>query len=386
MLLDATEDFVPDPAIGDLNAAHTGKSAEDVLKAAIAEYKGEITLVSSFGAESIVLLHMVSRIDPATPILMVDTLMLFRETLDYQREVTELLGLTDVRHIHPDADELKEKDPLDALHMSNTEACCSLRKVVPLERALAGFTATISGRKRYQSGRRAKMDIFEMDRYGKVKINPLADWSPADIKAYMEKHGLPAHPMVARGYPSIGCAPCTTPVREGEDPRAGRWRGEDKDECGIHYDADGRVQRTTPMPQLIDRTGFVNEDASADLPVVAHDALAEAPEGPVAVDLANDADPAALSGDFDRIALIRVAFPKSADGRGFSVARQLRMLGYKGRLRAVGHVLSDQFRNALRVGFDEIEIPSELATRQTEEHWKAVTHDLSYQLHITNAA
>jgi phosphoadenosine phosphosulfate reductase len=387
MLHEASSGFEPVNGVNDLNALHDGQSAEVILREALALYKGEITLVSSFGAESAVLLHLVAQIDPTVPVLMVDTLMLFKETLDYQKQLAEHLGLTDVRHILPDAAELKEKDPWDALHLSNTEACCSLRKVVPLQRALAPFAATISGRKRYQSGRRAEMDVFEVDRFGKVKINPLADWTPEDIKAYMLKHNLPSHPLVAKGYASIGCAPCTTPVREGEDPRAGRWRGEDKDECGIHYAADGSVERTKPMPQLINRHGFVADDWPTDAPSVAYDALVEAPtEGPFAVDFANDADPILLEGDFHRISMIRVPFPSSSDGRGFSVARQLRMLGYRGRLRAVGHVLSDQFRGALRVGFDEVEIPSELAARQPEEHWKAVTHDLSYIQQITNAA
>ena len=387
MLLETSQELVLDTGMDALNAVHSGKTAQDVLRAAIELYDQEITLVSSFGAESAVLLHMVSQINPAVPVLMVDTLMLFRETLEYQRDLSAQLGLTDVRHILPDADELLEKDPWDALHMSNSNACCTLRKVAPLERALVPFKATISGRKRYQSGRRAEMEVFEMDGQGKVKINPLADWTPEDLKAYMAEHNLPSHPLVAKGYPSIGCLPCTTPVREGEDPRAGRWRGENKDECGIHIAADGTVERTKPMPQLINRHGFVADDWSVEAPSIAHDALAEAPEtGAFAVDLANDADPNLLATDFERISMVRIPFPSFADGRGFSVGKQLRMLGYKGRMRAVGHVLSDQFRNALRCGFDEIEIPSELAKRQPEEHWTVVTHDLSYQEHITDAA
>lgn len=387
MLLDVSQDFTPDLGMSDLNDVHSGKSPQDVLRAAIELYDGEITLVSSFGAESAVLLHMVAQINPDVPVLMVDTLMLFKETLEYQKELADLLGLTDVRHIHPDADELTEKDPWDALHMSNTDACCTLRKVAPLERALVPFTATISGRKRYQSGRRAEMDVFEKDSNGKVKINPLADWAPEDLRAYMVAHDLPSHPLVAKGYPSIGCLPCTTPVREGEDPRAGRWRGEDKDECGIHIAADGRVERINPMPQLINRQGFVADDWSVEAPAIAHDALNDAPaQGEFTVDLANDADPGVLTSNFDRISMIRIPFPTFADGRGLSVGRQLRTLGYRGRLRAVGHVLSDQFRNTLRCGFDEIEIPADLANRQPEEHWKAVTHDLSYQEHITDTA
>jgi phosphoadenosine phosphosulfate reductase len=126
-------------------------------------------------------------------------------------------------------------DPDGTLHRFSTDACCALRKVAPLENALQGFDAWITGRKRYQGGQRAALEFFEVETPTRLKINPLAHWGREDVEEYMIENRLPRHPLVAKGYPSIGCAPCTSPVRPGEDPRAGRWRGEAKSECGIHF-------------------------------------------------------------------------------------------------------------------------------------------------------
>lgn len=206
------------------------------------EFAGRIALVSSFGAEAIVLLHMVARIDPATPVLLNETGMLFPETLDYQRDVSRSLGLTNVNLIRPSAKEVGEEDPAGVLHLGDTDACCQLRKVAPLHRALKPYAAWITGRKRFQSDTRANVQFAEHDD-GRVKLNPLADWTPRNIARYISFYDLPRHPLVAQGYRSIGCAPCTSPVGEGEDARAGRWRGQAKTECGIHFD-NGRVVRS----------------------------------------------------------------------------------------------------------------------------------------------
>jgi phosphoadenosine phosphosulfate reductase len=222
-----------DPGRGPRYAA---QEAIDRLTQAIArDYPGRIALVSSFGAESVVLLHMVSRINPATPVLFNETGMLFPETLAYQREVAAELGLTNVRIVRPTAASLAAVDRNGRLHLADTDACCHLRKVVPIERALEPFAAWITGRKRYQSGTRKGMPLVEHDGAHRVKLNPLADWSAADVRAYREAHDLPPHPLVARGFASIGCASCTGPVAADEDPRAGRWRGAAKTECGIHF-------------------------------------------------------------------------------------------------------------------------------------------------------
>lgn len=226
-----------------LSRIYTGLSAEDMLAEALkGDLRGRIAMVSSFGAESVALLHMVARVDPATPVIFLDTEMLFPETLAYQRQVATHLGLSDLRIIHPDSDDLAREDAANDLHLQNTDACCDLRKTRPLERALQGFDGWITGRKRYQSGTRAALPLFEADEAGRLKLNPLADWTPGQTGDYIRANDLPLHPLVERGYPSIGCAPCTSQVSEGEDPRAGRWRGSDKTECGIHL-VDGKLVR-----------------------------------------------------------------------------------------------------------------------------------------------
>ena len=230
--------------IAGLNARYRHRSATSVIEHALRDGDtGAVTLVSSFGAESVVLLHMVAVVDPATPVLFVDTQMLFPETLAYQREVAERLGLSYLRIIRAAPVRLATRDPEGDLHRRDPDACCALRKTEPLDRALAPFDAWITGRKRFQSGTRAELAFFEEETgTGRIKINPLAHWAPGDVADYMVNNRLPRHPLVARGYPSIGCAPCTTPVKPGEDPRAGRWRGSDKEECGIHF-VDGRMVR-----------------------------------------------------------------------------------------------------------------------------------------------
>lgn len=196
-------------------------------------FPGEIAVVSSFGAESAVLLDLVAEVSTAVPILFVDTDKLFGETLRHRDRLVERLGFTDVRVLAPDATEVAARDPDGVLWHSDPDACCALRKVAPLARGIAPFSAWISGRKRFQAATRTAIPTFEADG-PRIKINPLASWTPQALAARVAERGLPAHPMVAQGYPSIGCMPCTDRVAEGEDPRAGRWRGKDKTECGIH--------------------------------------------------------------------------------------------------------------------------------------------------------
>ncbi len=227
-----------------LNARYRHHGATDVLRGALRDPEaGRIAMVSSFGAESVALLHLVAMVDRTTPVLFIDTRLLFAETLVYQAEMAERLGLRDVRILRTDEDTLKKRDPYGALRFSDPDGCCALRKTVPLENALNGFDGWITGRKRYQSGTRASLDFFEIEEAtGRIKVNPMAHWAPEDIRVYMDENRLPRHPLVAQGYPSIGCAPCTSKVVPGEDARAGRWRGQDKDECGIHF-VDGQVAR-----------------------------------------------------------------------------------------------------------------------------------------------
>ncbi|MFC3628465.1 phosphoadenylyl-sulfate reductase [Paracoccus angustae] len=226
-----------------LNDRYRHHAATEVLRRAVGDPDlGRVALVSSFGAESVVLLHMVSRAAPGLPVLFIDTQMLFAETLAYQQEVSAKLGLTNVQVIRADPAQVARHDPDGALHRSDANACCDLRKTVPLEQALSGYDAWITGRKRFQNSDRAALEFFEPEPPSRLRINPLAHWRAEDVQDYMVENNLPRHPLVARGYPSIGCAPCTSPVRPGEDPRAGRWRGSDKTECGIHF-IGGKIVR-----------------------------------------------------------------------------------------------------------------------------------------------
>jgi phosphoadenosine phosphosulfate reductase len=224
-----------------LNDRYGNRPAQDVIALAVEElFAGRVATVSSFGSESVVLLHLVAEIDPNVPVLFVDTGRLFPETLEYRAMITDRLGLRDVRTITPSEERLAALDPVRALWMSNPDLCCRIRKIEPLSKAIKGFDAWFTGRKRFQTNARSALNLFEADGH-RIKVNPLAGWSAADLLAYAEANDLPPHPLVAKGYPSIGCVPCTDRVLAGEDQRAGRWRGTDKDECGIHFglESDG---------------------------------------------------------------------------------------------------------------------------------------------------
>jgi phosphoadenosine phosphosulfate reductase len=234
--------------VAHLNAALRHHSATDVLRRAV-EVLPNLALVSSFGAESVALLHLASMVKRDLPVLFIDTQMLFTETLVYQQELSERLGLHNVRIIK--AADLETHDPDGTLHQRDTDACCDLRKTRPLAAALEGYDGWISGRKRFQSGTRAALEFFEVeagtdDNPARIKVNPLAYWSSQDVTDYIDENRLPRHPLVAKGFPSIGCAPCTSKVAPGEDARAGRWRDQDKEECGIHF-VNGKMVRTGDM-------------------------------------------------------------------------------------------------------------------------------------------
>jgi phosphoadenosine phosphosulfate reductase len=217
-----------------LNTRYAGWGAHNILAELIhEEFADRIALVSSFGAQSVVLLHLVASIHPGTPIIFIDTGKLFGSTLRYRDEMVGRLGLTDVRVVRPDPITLAERDADSVLWMRDPDQCCAIRKVAPLAGALTEFDAWISGRKRYQGGARADLPLVEPDG-GRIKINPLAYWTRGEIAAYRMRHNLPEHPLVADGFRSIGCMPCTSRVAEGEDERDGRWRGTNKKECGIH--------------------------------------------------------------------------------------------------------------------------------------------------------
>ena len=223
----------PELLVEALNARLRDAHPLEIIRAAHAMMGDRLALVSSFGAESAVLLHLAAQVDPAIPVMFLDTGMLFAQTLDYRRNLAAKLGLTDVRDLRPRFEDLATGDPDATLWQSDTDACCNIRKVIPLDRALAGFDGWLTGRKRFHGGDRLRLPVVEQADH-QLKFNPLANWSKADLDAYVAEHDLPAHPLVAAGFPSIGCWPCTAPVEDGGDVRAGRWAGSQKTECGIH--------------------------------------------------------------------------------------------------------------------------------------------------------
>ena len=224
----------PQTPAGRLDARLRHAEPLEIIRAAVAEYGDRLALVSSFGAESAVLLHMVAQVKPDMPVLFLDTGMLFGQTLDYRKQLAAKFGLTDVRDLRPAYQDLAVVDPEAKLWQTDTDACCNVRKVIPLDKALGEFDGWITGRKRFQAASRLALPVVEPAEDDKVKFNPLANWTKADLDAYAAEHDLPAHPLVAQGYPSIGCWPCTKPVEEGQDARSGRWAGSQKTECGIH--------------------------------------------------------------------------------------------------------------------------------------------------------
>jgi phosphoadenosine phosphosulfate reductase len=228
---DTTDRFLTLAARLDAELRHA--HPRTVLEAAVETFGDKLALVSSFGAESAVLLHLASKVKPDIPVLFLDTGMLFGQTLDYRRQLAAKLGLTDVRDLRPAYPDLATADPEAKLWQTDTDACCHVRKVLPLDRALAEFDGWVTGRKRFHGGSRLALPVVEQADH-QVKFNPLANWTKEDLDAYAAEYDLPAHPLVAQGFPSIGCWPCTNPVEEGQDVRAGRWAGQDKTECGIH--------------------------------------------------------------------------------------------------------------------------------------------------------
>ena len=204
-----------------------------VIEAAYRTFGSRLALVSSFGAESAILLHLAAQVSKDIPVLFLDTGMLFGQTLDYRRNLAGRLGLTDVRDLRPRFQDLATGDPNADLWKTDTDACCEIRKVIPLDLALEGFDGWMTGRKRFHGGDRLRLAVVEAAG-GQIKFNPLANWSKTELDAYIVEHDLPAHPLVAAGFPSIGCWPCTKAVEAGADVRAGRWAGQEKTECGIH--------------------------------------------------------------------------------------------------------------------------------------------------------
>jgi phosphoadenosine phosphosulfate reductase len=229
----------PGPALATrLQRDYGGLDAPALLEVMLRHvFPGRVAMVSSFGTESAVLLDLVAEVERSTPVLFLDTGQLFEETLRYRDALTARLGLTDVRVLRPAPASLAADDPDSQLWYFDPDHCCRIRKVLPLQHGLEGFDAWITGRKRFQGGLRGRLSAIEAGPDGRIKINPLAGWTPREIAARFASRNLPQHPLLAQGFRSIGCLPCTDRVGAGEDPRAGRWRNRPKTECGIHLPA-----------------------------------------------------------------------------------------------------------------------------------------------------
>lgn len=224
-----------------LNARYDGADAATVVRAALAPAWGlQGAVLSSFGAEAAVLLDVVAGVDPALPVLFLDTGQHFLQTLGYRKALSERLKLSDVRIVRPDADEAGSEDPRETLWKSDPDACCDLRKRRPLARAAAGFNLLLTGRKRHHQGARQALPIAEVID-GSLRLNPLATWDTEAVEAWFARRDLPAHPLIEQGYPSIGCWPCTRPADPGAGVRSGRWADSEKTECGIHLGSRTRT-------------------------------------------------------------------------------------------------------------------------------------------------
>jgi len=229
--------FGQPPSVEQLDRMLRDASPSVVIAEALRIFgRQKLALVSSFGIESAALLKVVADVDPLVPVIFLDTGWLFEETLAYRDTLIGKLGLRDVRSVKPQDEKLSREDPDRDLWFSDPDACCRIRKVEPLARALVPFAAWINGRKRFQGGLRAEIPVVERDG-ARLKFNPFANISREDIKAIFDEANLPSHPLVSRGFLSVGCMPCTSRTAPNEDARAGRWRGRGKAECGIHTTA-----------------------------------------------------------------------------------------------------------------------------------------------------
>ena len=235
-VVDAVTDLDLDEAAMELE----GAPAPDILRWARACIP-RFAVTSSFGADSAVLLSLVAEVDPDLPVLFLDTGFHFAESLAYRHLLAERLGLRNVIDVRPELSVGQQATRYGgALYHRDPDVCCAIRKVAPLDEALEGYDGWATGVRRSQTPDRADTPVVAWATKGGrqlVKVAPLASWTPLDVASHRRLRDLPPHPLAERGFSSIGCAPCTRQVAPGEDPRAGRWAGRSKTECGIHLDA-----------------------------------------------------------------------------------------------------------------------------------------------------
>lgn len=229
----------PEARVARLNKELKGASAQQIIAAAVREFGDGLAYVSSFGAESAAMLGLIAEVEKSLPVIFIDTGMHFQQTLQYRDDLQEQLGLTGVRTVHPVKEEVKKVDPKGVLNKTDADLCCEVRKVRPLGPALEGYVAWITGRKRFHGMGRANLPVFEFSE-GRFKVNPMANWTQEDVKAWFDASGIPRHPLVEDGYPSIGCWPCTVRPTDPNDVRSGRWAGQAKEECGLHMERNER--------------------------------------------------------------------------------------------------------------------------------------------------
>ena len=363
-----------------LNGMFDEMDAVGVLRYATSDVlPGDLAIVSSFGADSAVLLHLVAQVDPSMPVYFLETGKHFAETLDYVETLKKHLGLINVHAIHPNSEDVKRFDPNGDLWETDPDSCCHIRKTEPLEPITEQYGGWVTGRKRFQTKERGVLPHFELTSDDRIKVNPLAYFSDADVIEYRQKHNLPEHPLYAKGYKSIGCAPCTSAVAEGEDARAGRWRGLNKKECGIHFDFNGAIASpmTAATRHHLWKDGAFIADPFHDWAEDSVPATASYKHVPLPVFLANReaflANPHPLGllivpgdriedveADLGRFASIAIKFPAFSDGRGYSTARLLsERFHYAGEIRAVGDVLQDQIPLMRRCGITALVVTHE---------------------------
>jgi phosphoadenosine phosphosulfate reductase len=227
-----------DEALKELSASFESKQPQDVLAHALGQYFPSIILACSFGAEDVVLVDMIQKINPRTKLFYLDTDFLFRETHAVKDRLIAKYGLRPEQVIQVKSLLTPEQQAAqhgEALWSRNPDQCCQLRKIEPLTRVLSGYAAWITGIRRDQAPTRANAGLVEWDqKFNLVKFNPLAKWTSEDVWAYIKVHEVPYNELHDRHYPSIGCTHCTAPVMPGEDPRSGRWKNFAKTECGLH--------------------------------------------------------------------------------------------------------------------------------------------------------
>jgi phosphoadenosine phosphosulfate reductase len=223
--------------------SYAGLESRNLIAAVAKDFGKRAGMLSSFGAESAVLLHMVSEVAPDLKIVFLDTEKLFPETLSYRDQLVEEFGLTNVKIWKPSLADLAEQDSNGDLHLTDKDQCCHIRKTLPMNRAFHGIDAMLSGRKRFHGAQRSNLDFVSVQD-GRLKVEPLAGFTALDLQAYAIHHHLPSHPLKLQGYFSVGCMPCTSQGGDQNNPRAGRWAGTEKTECGIHFSHNGEVIRT----------------------------------------------------------------------------------------------------------------------------------------------